>query len=255
MMRIALLCLVPLLVSAAELDIRVIYDNTSARPGFKEDWGYSAVVTFKGKRVLFDSGTKPDLFTQNLKRSGVEASSLDATVISHEHPDHIGGIFAILRATKPTMSLNFLDSFPIAVFEMADAADFSPRRLVKPREIVPGVFTTGLVQGSPSEQALLIETSQGLVMMTGCSHPGIVKMIETALQQRNAKSIRLLIGGFHLFEMKEPDIVPIVAKMHQLGVKSVIPAHCSGDAAKKLLKEAYGKNYDTAGAGKRLDLE
>ncbi len=239
---------------AAELEIRVIYDNTSARSDMTEDWGYAAVVTFRGRRVLFDSGTKPPLFMENLKKAGVDPASIESAVISHDHADHRGGIH-LLHPRNPSMTVFYLDKFIPAAFTEAEAVHMKPVRVTGPREIAPGVFTTGIVEGEPPEQSLVIETSKGIVMLTGCSHPGIVKMVEAAERQRGGNGIRLLVGGFHLFRMDAARIAPIVSKLQALRVSSVMPAHCSGDLAKQMFQKAFGKDYDTAGAGKVVTLD
>lgn len=248
------LAFVSLSAPAAELEIRVIYDNTSARADMTEHWGYSAVVTFRGHRVLFDSGTKPQLFMENLKKAGVDPASIESAVISHDHPDHRSGIH-LLYPQNRSMTVYYLDNFIPQAFAEADAVQMKPVRVTRPLEIVPGVFTTGIVEGQPPEQALAIETSKGIVMLTGCSHPGVVKMVETVEKQRGRDRLRLLLGGFHLFQMDAEQIAPIISRLQLLRVASVIPAHCSGDLAKQMFQKTFGKDYDTAGAGKVISLD
>ncbi|MGH9672428.1 MAG: MBL fold metallo-hydrolase, partial [Bryobacteraceae bacterium] len=90
---ILLLTAAPVLAQLGpELEIRVIYDNTSASDGVKEDWGFGALVTFRGRRVLFDTGTKPDLFLENVKKLDIDPRSVEQALISHTHPDHRGGV-------------------------------------------------------------------------------------------------------------------------------------------------------------------
>jgi 7,8-dihydropterin-6-yl-methyl-4-(beta-D-ribofuranosyl)aminobenzene 5'-phosphate synthase len=96
------------------------------------------------------------------------------------------------------MKVHFLDSFNEEAFRNADQVKMKPNRVKEAFELMPGVYSTGPIDGLPPEQALLFETSQGLVMIVGCSHPGIVKMVETALKQRKKDSVRLLLGGYHL---------------------------------------------------------
>lgn len=247
-MKALVLLLLAALLPAAELEIRVVYDNTSARPGVQEDWGFAAVVTFQGRRVLFDSGTKPELFLENLGKLAVSPASIETAVISHEHGDHRNGIYR-LWPQNPAIPVRFLDAFPPKAFEEAAAIGMRPLRVTGPEEIVPGVWTTGFVPGRPPEQSLLIETSKGLVMLTGCSHPGIVTLVETALRQRGKDSVYLLLGGFHLFQTPEADITAIAARLKELGVARIRPAHCSGDGAKSIFRRVFGEGFGEAGAG------
>jgi 7,8-dihydropterin-6-yl-methyl-4-(beta-D-ribofuranosyl)aminobenzene 5'-phosphate synthase len=238
--------------AAAELEIRIIYDNTSA--GLQEDWGYAALVTFRSKNVLFDSGTKPDLFLRNLDALKIDAKSIATALISHEHPDHRNGIYR-LYSRNPAMKVHFLDNFQPKAFEEANAVDMLPVRVLGPVEIAPGMYTTGIIEGSPSDQSLLIETSRGLVVMTGCSHPGVVRIVETALKQRGKTAVRTLLGGFHMFQMKQEEIESIVGRLKGLGVQNVIPAHCTGDAARQRFREVFRDSYSEAGAGKFIRLD
>jgi len=256
MRRLTLLA--PLLLAApllaAGLEIRIIYDNTSAREDMKEDWGFAAVVTLDGRRVLFDSGTKPELFLENLKKMDVPPESIQAAVISHEHGDHRNGIYA-LYPLNPRMRVHFLESFPPAAFAEAVSVGLQPRRVNGPEEIVPGIFSTGLVAGSPDEQALVIPTVKGLVVLTGCSHPGVVKMVEAAEHSRGVNNVRLLLGGFHLYQTPEASVAGIVARLQALLVERVVPAHCSGAAAMDAFRKAYGAACEKAGAGRRIELD
>jgi 7,8-dihydropterin-6-yl-methyl-4-(beta-D-ribofuranosyl)aminobenzene 5'-phosphate synthase len=237
-----------------ELEIRVIYDNTSAREDVKEDWGFSSVVTFRGRRVLFDSGTDPDLFMTNLAKMDVAPASIEKAIISHEHRDHRSGVYKLFPLNR-RMSVHFLDAFLLEAYDQAQAIGMKPARETGPFEVVPGAYSTGKIDGSPPEQSLAVETSQGIVLLVGCSHPGIVKIVETVRKQRGADSIRLVLGGFHMFQQEEPQIREQVAALRRLNVRRVMPAHCSGDLAKKIFAEVYGSDYEPLGAGKVLRLD
>ena len=237
-----------------ELEIRVIYDNTSARSDVQADWGFAAVVTFGGRRVLFDSGTNPELFLTNLEKMEVDPSSIRQAVISHQHPDHRNGIYKLFPL-QPAMRTHFLKAFYEKAYEEATAVGMKPNRVTGPFEVEPGVYSTGMIASDPPEQSLAVETSKGIVLLVGCGHPGVVNIVETVEKQRGVDSIRLLLGGFHMLRQNEDEISSQIAKLKQLNVRRVMPAHCSGDLAKRLFQEAYGENFATLGAGKVLRLE
>ena len=237
-----------------ELEIRVIYDNTSARHGIEADWGFSSVVTFRGRRALFDSGTKPALFLANLTRMGVEASSIETAMISHQHPDHRNGIYKLYPRNRNIL-VHFLDAFHEKAFREARAIGMKPRRQTEPYELIPGAYSTGFIDGNPPEQSLAIETSKGIVLIVGCSHPGIARIVETVEKQRGKNSIRLLLGGLHLFQEDDAEIRSQIRRLRELNVKRVMPAHCSGELAKKLFQQAYGPDFEPLGAGKVLRLD
>jgi 7,8-dihydropterin-6-yl-methyl-4-(beta-D-ribofuranosyl)aminobenzene 5'-phosphate synthase len=256
------LCLASAWVCAAEadgdrqfeLEIRVVFDNTSAREDLRRSWGFSAVVDFGGHRVLFDAGSDPILLLEHLEKMQIDPKTIEHAVISHQHGDHLRGVYWVFEK-NPAMQVHFLDCFPDEAFRRATAVKMKPHRVTEPFEVVPGVYSTGIVEGEPPEQSLVIETSRGLVMLVGCSHPGVVKLVETAQTQRKKDSLRLLLGGFHMLRKRPDEIKTAINRLQGLNVQTVIPAHCSGDLAKELFPIAYGDQFNTAGAGRRIVID
>ncbi len=238
-MRLALWLMMcwPIVAAPPELVITVLYDNTSVRPDLAPDWGFSALVDFRGQRVLFDTGSKPEIFLENLKKLGIEKSSIQKTFISHEHPNHPRA-YRVL----PAGLVDFLEGLSKTTHSTA------------PEQLGPGIYSTGEISGSPPEQALVIETSKGIVMLVSCAHPGIARMVQTVEKQRNAGSIRAIVGGLHMYEQTEQQIRPVVTQLQKLNVQSVILGHCTGDRAMWIFREAYGEHYGATGAGKRIEL-
>ena len=235
-----------------ELEIRILFDNTAANKDYLRSWGFSALIDFRGKRILFDSGGDPILLLEHMEKMKIDPKSIDEAFISHHHDDHRRGIYWVFEK-NPKMKVHFLDTFGIEAFKAADQVKMKPNRVKEAFELMPGVYSTGPIDGLPPEQALLLETSQGLVMLVGCSHPGIVKMVEAAQKQRNKDSIRMLVGGFHLLKSEPEDIRKVVQRLDELKVKVVVPAHCTGDLATDMLKSTFG-NY-TAGAGRWIVMD
>jgi 7,8-dihydropterin-6-yl-methyl-4-(beta-D-ribofuranosyl)aminobenzene 5'-phosphate synthase len=252
----ALLCLTAGFGPAAEprVEIKIIYDNTAASPEFLGDWGFSALVTAGGHNVLFDSGSDATLFLQHLKMLGIEPSSISHALISHHHADHREGIYR-LALRNPSMQVLFLDSFPSSTFEVAMAVGISPVRVSGPMEILPGIYTTGPVEAKIPEQALVIETSEGPVVLVGGSHPGAVRMVEVVREQRGEEKIRLLLGGFHTLRESEEEVQARIERLKELGVERVAPMHGTGEKAKRLFRQAWGNNYLAGGAGRTIVLE
>jgi 7,8-dihydropterin-6-yl-methyl-4-(beta-D-ribofuranosyl)aminobenzene 5'-phosphate synthase len=238
-MRLAAVLSLAILLQAAlaaqPVEIRILYDNVSTRPDLKADWGFAALVSAGGHRVLLDTGAKAHIFMGNLQAMGVEPASIEHLVISHEHNDHTGGMAPLLKR-NPKIRVH------------------RPRLGQGPFQVSPGIYSTGALPGPAAEQALVVETPKGLVMVTGCSHPGVVALVEAAEKQRNANSLRLLVGGYHLGEMDAGRIGAIIARLKQLNVAEAVAAHCSGDLAAKKFREAFGPGPG-AGAGRRIVLE
>lgn len=237
-----------------ELEILVLFDNTSAREDLRRSWGFSALIDFRGHRVLFDAGSDPILLLEHLEKMQIDPKSIEHAVISHQHGDHLRGVYWVFEK-NPKMTVHFLDKFPEEAFRRAAAVGMKPRRVKGPFEVVPGIYSTGIVEGKPPEQSLLIDTSQGLVMLVGCSHPGVVNLVETAQSQRKQDSIHLLLGGFHMLRKQPNEIKAAITQLKDLNVTTAVPAHCSGDLAKELFQSAYGDRFNTAGAGRRIVLD
>jgi 7,8-dihydropterin-6-yl-methyl-4-(beta-D-ribofuranosyl)aminobenzene 5'-phosphate synthase len=238
----------------SELEIRIVFDNTSARADLRRSWGFSAVVDFRGHRVLFDAGSDPILLLEHLEQMQIDPKSIEHAVISHQHADHLRGVYWVFEK-NPKMKVHFLDCFPEEPFRRAAAVKMKPHRVTGPFEVVPGIYSTGIVDGLPPEQSLAIETSQGLVMLVGCSHPGVVNLVETVQSQRKKDSIRLLLGGFHMLRKQPDQIKTAINRLQDLKVQTVMPAHCSGDPAKEMFQSLYGKQFQSAGVGRLIVLD
>ncbi|MBN2169704.1 MAG: MBL fold metallo-hydrolase [Candidatus Krumholzibacteriota bacterium] len=237
---------------AAAPRITILYDNTIHAPGMRADWGFACLVGTGGRRVLFDMGANGALLRANADTLGVTLDGLDAVVLSHEHWDHTGGLDAAL-----------VDNRGVAVHLVAD----SPRKLTDriterggravpvtgAREIVPGLWTTGQVGGRIPEQALGLETAAGLVVVTGCSHPGIVEMVRAASAARQG-ALLLALGGFHMMDRDAAQVDAVIVALRELGLARVAPSHCTGDAAIAAFHEAWGEDCLALGAGRVLEF-
>jgi len=236
------------------VEVRIVYDNTAARASLHADWGFAAVVDVSGNRILFDAGAEGAILLRNLSAMEVDPASITHAVISHRHPDHRNGLFTLALKNR-SMKTYFLDSFPAELYELAAAVALDPVRVREPVEIAPRVYSTGIVPGEPDEQALIVETAGGPVILAGCGHPGIVSMVEAALRQRGAGRVRLLAGGFHLLRQSDDLIRQTIERLRELGVEQVAPAHCTGERALELFRRAFGPRFLPAGAGRRFLIE
>jgi len=239
------------------ITVTILYDNYAFVPGLQTDWGFACLVRGFDKTVLFDTGTNPALFLGNLKALGIEPSTVDVVFISHGHGDHTGGLAAFLKLNnKVTVWLP--GSVQAELSEVLDqqvkSAGARVVRNREPTEVCPGVRSTGELPRVVPEQALIIDTSEGAVVITGCAHPGILDILRRAREVTN-REIALVVGGFHLLATPEPELRAIIrAFKDELGVKRVAATHCTGDAAIALFKEAYGPDFIPVGAGKVLTL-
>jgi 7,8-dihydropterin-6-yl-methyl-4-(beta-D-ribofuranosyl)aminobenzene 5'-phosphate synthase len=230
--------------------IRVIYDNYIKTDGLKSDWGYSIVIEGLDKEILFDAGTKPDIFESNFRKMGLEAGNIDLLVITHEHADHTGGIPSFVKM-KRDIPVIFPYSFSHSFIKKMVRSGLEPILVNEPAKICENLYSSGEFDFQIPEQALILNTKQGLVVMTGCSHPGIVKMVKEIKSTFN-KNVFMVFGGFHLLDKSEKEMNTIITELKAMGVEKCGATHCTGDAQIKMVREAFGENYFELGAGNTI---
>jgi len=197
-------------------------------------------------------GGEASIILENLQRVDVNLAELDAVIISHNHWDHVYGLPGVMSGSRTGAS----------VFVPAAAADGVrqqfPRATVvavqEPREVAPGAWLTGpmdtdFMGASLSEQALVLEHPDGLHIVAGCSHPGIVALVERAKKMFPEEPIALVAGGFHLRSTGEEEVRRVANDLKRLGVRRIGPSHCTGDAAERVFRELWGEAFVDLGLG------
>ena len=123
----------------------------------------------------------------------------------------------------------------------------------KPKKICAQVWSTGELGTSMKEQSLVIITEKGLIIITGCAHPGIVNIVEFVKKYLNQK-IYLVLGGFHLMSYQDNQVKEIINELKALGVKKVAPSHCTGGRPIELFKAAWHEDFIDLGCGAELSI-
>jgi 7,8-dihydropterin-6-yl-methyl-4-(beta-D-ribofuranosyl)aminobenzene 5'-phosphate synthase len=238
--------------SHTELKITIVYDNTLHTPELTAGWGFSALIEYEGHILLFDTGADGQALLSNMAALHINPLEIESVVLSHNHSDHTGGLNALL-ATGVQPNVYLLPSFPPAfkqpLSQMTTVIETTPDQA-----ILEGIFTTGEMGGDIPEQAIAIEVEQGVVMLTGCAHPGIVAMIEH-VKATSGRPIYLVLGGFHLKDKTLAEITAIVQAFRRLGVEHVGPCHCTGEQAIAAFAEEYGDDFVQVGTGKVIEVE
>ena len=227
--------------------ITIIYDNYSVDRRLTADWGFSCLVEGGERTILFDTGRTPEVFFHNCEQLAVDLKQIDCVVLSHNHRDHTGNLFAILKI-KSELEVFAPDTFPSRYIEKIENEGATARLVSEPLEICGGVFLTGPMGGAVREQSLLIDGRDGMAILSGCAHPGIVSVARRALEIVPGK-IELVAGGFHLLNHPRAYIEKTVVRLKSLGVNVAAPCHCTGRWALTMVEEVFGKDYARAGAG------
>jgi 7,8-dihydropterin-6-yl-methyl-4-(beta-D-ribofuranosyl)aminobenzene 5'-phosphate synthase len=230
------------------MKITVVYDNRMLGPNLASGWGFSCLVD---DDLLFDTGGDGRTLLSNMAKVGIDPTGIRIVVLSHAHGDHTGGLGALLAAgVRPTVYVP--RSFPTRF--KADVRSITTLVEVHgPMEIRHGIHSTGEVGRGLVEQALAVETGEGLVVVTGCAHPGVVRMVRRAKESVGG-GVTLVIGGFHLGSASRQRVKSIIADFRDLGVRKVAPCHCTGDRAIRVFAEEYGGDFVKAGVGLVLDI-
>ena len=233
------------------LTITILYDNNPFDERLETAWGFAALVEHRGHTLLFDTGGDGPTLLGNMDILEVEPTRIQSVVLSHAHGDHTEGLAALLEAgIHPTIYLppSFSASFKQGVAQVTTVVETSLGMA-----LTEDILTTGEMGGIP-EQAMVIRTARGLVVVTGCAHPGIVKVIEEAKSLFD-EPVHLVLGGFHLGSANEAELAAILVDFRKLGVEKVAPCHCTGDRAIALFAEEYGEDFIQAGAGKVIQID
>jgi 7,8-dihydropterin-6-yl-methyl-4-(beta-D-ribofuranosyl)aminobenzene 5'-phosphate synthase len=232
-----------------EVTVTILFDNTAAVERLGTGWGFAALLETPGHTILFDTGADGEILLENLRLMGKDPLAVEAVVISHAHTDHTGGLQALFDlGLHPKLYL--LSAFPDEMREevagRVEMVEASPGQ-----EIVPGIRTTGQVGSAIPEQALILYTKGGKVVLTGCAHPGLIQMVERA-QGLGSMPLDLVMGGFHLMEASGDEVQAILGEFRRLGVRRVGATHCTGEEAIAAMRAAYGENFQPLGAGQVL---
>ncbi len=230
----------------------IVYDNNAYDERLKTQWGFACWVETADTTILFDTGGDGATLLSNMKTLDLDPEAIDIVVLSHAHGDHTGGLGALLSTgAGPTVYVpaSFSRGFKRDVRAMTELVE-----VTGPEQIAPGIYTTGEVGSRIVEQALAVESADGLVVVTGCAHPGVEKMARRAAESIDDE-ITLVMGGFHLGGASRGRVERIIDDFRALGVERVAPCHCTGDAARALFEEAFGDDYVPAGAGWSFTVE
>ncbi len=233
--------------------LSMVVDNETLREDLSRDWGFSCHIETQDRRILFDTGSDPLLLVGNMERMGIDPAQVDMVVLSHAHWDHVGGLAGVLGAGSHKPAVVVPRSFPDLFFRDMAAMGLSCRSVDDSAEIAPGVFSTGEMGRDIPEQALVVQTGEGLVVVTGCAHPGVVEIV-TRVNRLFHGPFHLLIGGFHLMEERDGEVRRIANHLEDLGVGRIGPCHCTGEDAIGVIGSYFGERYLACGAGLEVPL-
>jgi len=236
-----------------DIKLSVVFDNECCSDKLISLWGFSCFIETPNGTILFDTGSNGRVLLKNIETKELNISSIDNIFISHGHWDHIGGLDSILELNP---SIHIFVTSHISKNMIRDLKLLSNGVTViddKPTKILTDIYSTGAI-GKESEQSIILDTNEGLIIVAGCAHSGIENIAKTAQKFLN-KKILLLLGGFHLHNKTDKEVLEIIKTIQKLDTKFVCPSHCTGVRAKELFQEKFRQNYINGGVGIKIEFK
>ena len=267
--------------------ITILHDSFGRPSALRQEWGFAALIEHEGLRILFDTGNSARTFADNTATLGVDLRQLDCAVISHRHGDHTSGLNHLL-AIHPRLQIYtpdetygvFGSSLPGTFFPSCHSLPAYMRYyegrppdvithgspwpdarfewIQQTTELRPSVFALPTVSDLPGtrelrELSLALRTPVGLVLVVGCSHPGIEKIVAAA--QAIEPRIACIVGGLHLLLTEERELRRVARALRDdWRVERIAPGHCTGEPGFAVLQQEFGNNYLFAGLGETITL-
>ena len=234
------------------ITITTVFDNEVFEEGLTPSWGFSCLIQGLEKTILFDTGGEGEILLGNMDRLGLDPGTIEVVILSHFHADHTGGLTDLLNAS-PCATVYLLETFPDHLKREAVEGGAQLVAVEEPMQICPGAYSTGQMGTAIPEQGLVLQTSKGFGLITGCAHTGIVEMIARGQEILQGPPY-LVMGGFHLYEARRSRIRDIINKFREMNVAMISPCHCTGSDAMEMFRNAYDERYLPNGAGRVITL-
>jgi len=226
------------------MKVKIIFDKDAVNKDLRTGWGISYLV---GDNVLFDVAEKGEYLLNNLKVLGIDIKKIEKVVISHNHWDHRAGLWDLLKVKSDIIIYacsDFIEEFKDKL------KSYKVKKVDGFEEIAKDIYTTGCFNvlykdKNLMEQSLIVRSDKGISLLCGCSHPGILEIINKAKELFPKEKIYSYIGGFHLMD-KEPRFIRYIGqKIKEAGIEALGPSHCSGFKAASILGELLkGKLFE-----------
>ncbi len=278
----------------SELKVTVLVENTvGISVGLLSEWGLSMLLDFGDERILFDTGEQGSLLA-NAQAMGIDLKQINRVVLSHGHYDHTGGLlkFLQLHGSVPIYAHAelFVDHYGCGVHgqgnkylgvpfrqELLESVGAEFHWCRQPLELRPGLWLSGevprrtafervderliqirqghTVQDSvPDDFSLFFVSQQGLIILLGCAHAGLVNIVEYAKQVTGEQRVRALIGGTHLGPASKEQQEKTVEYLKSLNLSCLAPNHCTGPAMSSRLASEFPHQFAWANAGHTLEF-
>ena len=264
-----------------KIKITVLVEDRSSLPELRAEHGLSLLLDIDGMQWIFDTG-QSSLVVDNVRSLGIDLKKIKGIILSHGHYDHSGGLKAVLEETGDVPVYAHPGIFRER-FRLEKSGELTPIGIPFPRhlleeagarfnlavsgmEISPGIYTSGEIprltsfeQGDPllvvkdgdrsipdpflDDQFILIDDDEGVIMITGCCHSGLINSLKKVRELRPGKRIKAIIGGLHLRAADETKLSNIIRLLEPFAPEEIIAGHCTGEGAEAVLSQFFGSRF------------
>jgi len=236
------------------MQIKVITVGSTKWERFIRRWGVSFFI---GEDMLFDTFGDPGVLLNNMRKFNIDTAKIKHIVLSHDDWDHISGLWHLITnrrdiavyvcpGFKQEIKMK-IASFGVKVIEAGGVT-----------QIKDDIYSTGELCGESDgekicEQSVVIKTAEGLTVICGCAHPGIVNIIQY-VKERFRNDVHSLIGGFHLKNNDNETNARIIENLRGFGIRRIAPMHCTGKRATEMMSKIFASGFIRAKAGDIIEL-
>lgn len=262
------------------LEVTILAENSVKKRGLLAEHGLSFYINYNDEEYLFDTG-QGLVLTHNAKKLGINLKQISSVILSHGHDDHTGGLSEMLELNPELEVIAHKDAFSPKFKKSKNKLEFignntSFKKIKKftnaekKTKIDEGMFVTGevpvakskyinekyileennkLVDNFKDDITLYFETEKGVVVLLGCSHKGVINILEYVKKLTNGKRIRAILGGMHLKHSSDKKVKKIIDYFSELNFDLLVPIHCTGNKAAMMMKDRFKEKVKIASVG------
>lgn len=236
------------------MKITLLAQGSTTQERAREYWGVAFLI---GRDMILDTFGNAQALMRSLKKHNVDLLRIKHIVVSHDHWDHTNGLWRLLPFC-PKASVYVCRRVSKELKQKIFAFGVKVVEVEKTTLVAPGIYTTGQLKGRVGEQviyeqSLVLPSSKGFVLLAGCAHPGIDRIVSFVCRKFRQRPF-WIAGGFHLKSSAPAVVQKIARSLIKKGVKRVSPFHCTGEAAAQIFCDTFGAGYIPwpAGSSKRV---
>jgi 7,8-dihydropterin-6-yl-methyl-4-(beta-D-ribofuranosyl)aminobenzene 5'-phosphate synthase len=234
------------------MKLKVLFDRDSTDHSLRAGWGISFLV---GENILFDTGESFEHLAENARAMKVDLTKINKVVISHEHWDHVSGLWGILNMSK-NVKVYICPGFKEELKEKIKAASGIIEEVGELTEIEKNIYLMGnnlvIYKGAGLSEQMLFIKNEKLTCVCGCCHPGVINILHKAGTVFQ-KKVDTILGGLHLMDKEQRFVKYIVGEM-AVQVNNVYSSHCTGHDAEVMLKDTYKERFSSLKAGMEIEV-